>query len=188
MNEEGMIQPAPQKRLFRAPQPGFSTYAWAYSEAASYLSKALKDAKADPLLALPCAFLYRHAIEVTIKSLLVEFGSDFNIQKRQVLKRGHNLLAQLDDLNVVAKSVGLAASSMLVKRIEELQKFDPLSFHSRYPESKEGKRLLSEEAASISFEVLSAGAEEVLDELMNIGMELDRHLLREILTDEGILD
>ena len=179
-----MIERVPIKSLFKYPQPGFGAYAGAYSEAAKYLKEALAAAKVDSVLRLPCVFLYRHAIEVAIKAVLIEHGERFGISKKTVVERGHNLLAQVNDLSVMADDAGLPLSQEFLSNLAELQKFDPGSFHSRYPEDKDGKRLLTDEAASISLETLGDGAETLLDDIMWIGMEFDQQLLREELGEE----
>ena len=73
------------KRLFNRRPPhlgfgrpasaGFTGYGWAYRQSASYLADVLQKNRVNrQLLNLPAAFLYRHAIEVTLKGILIEYG------------------------------------------------------------------------------------------------------------------
>lgn len=189
-DDERLFRVRPKRRGFGLPAPaGFAGYGWAYRRAADYLVGVLQESGAsNQLLNLPVVFLYRHAIEVTVKGILVEYGPGVGVEKTKVIDRKHDLVAQLDDLKRVAESVDVGISPALGSRVQELQHYDPGSFDSRYPEDISGKKDLEARWPHFDLESFARGAELVLDELFDLMNELEADFMRSILSEEGILD
>ena len=84
----GRLRPAKCSNEYR-------NYADAYRDAA----KALAGTRTDGgIWAMPIVSLYRHAIELMIKAILIEHGSEVAVCQHRVLNRSHSLKEQLPDL------------------------------------------------------------------------------------------
>jgi hypothetical protein len=83
----------------------------------------------------PVVFLYRHAIETLIKAVLLDFGVKSRVDATEVRKRGHDLSAQLADVDTVARVVGLELSARCRSVIIELNTGDKNNTRFRYDEA-----------------------------------------------------
>lgn len=84
-------------RRFWVDYPGLVGLSRAYAEAAEHLAA---DPRDGGVWAFPALFLYRHAIELLLKAILVQFGPAIGIRTKSVLSRKHNLKKQLPDLRM----------------------------------------------------------------------------------------
>jgi hypothetical protein len=162
----------PAKRFFK-PTPtndephseinsGCFEYGWAYRKAAR---KLLVDIPEGTFVVLPAVFLYRHAVEMHIKAILLAFGPAVGIQKESVCNRGHDLAKQLSDLESVFKLNGAALSADTIATIRELQRIDPQGTTTRYAEERDGKALRISEGDHFELQPFVSSVEAALTEL-----------------------
>ena len=124
----------------------FSTYAYAYFEAGKVISNKIQD---DPncynvnLLIYPLFFLYRHAIELSIKQL-VEFFS--HIYGENAIKYTHKIMDNWNSIKdeLLPNDGYEIYVSFIDKVIIDLLQYDDNSMIFRYPKSKDNIHHLSE--------------------------------------------
>lgn len=119
-----------------------------YKEAADLL---VASDNCEDYLVYPICFLYRHAIELKLKSIFFYFTlpineafSEDDIKKRcDDLKNNHNLNKLWEsDLGLLKdRIIQFGVSDNLIQEItngiNQIQEFDPTSFEMRYPGTKE---------------------------------------------------
>jgi hypothetical protein len=178
----------------------FHDYARSYRNAAREL---VESSTIGTLRAFPAVFLYRHAIEVYIKAILINFG-DGVVTKAAVIDRGHGLEAQLPDLKKVCAAAGLSVSSQMTSVVNDWTKQDPDGVSLRYPESKVKRQGASEHpkpkekgpgfqraiflnGAHFDMTSFVDNVESVLDELDELFSDLSAARYCDFLRSEGIL-
>ena len=116
---------------------------------------------------MPLIFLYRHAIELAIKGVLSEASRQpSTIRIRKVKQRGHDLKAQLVDIEIVARYSSFSLSADFEKTITIWTSEDPQGMIARYPEPKDSEEKLTlSNAQQFDLGKLVAAAEGVLSEL-----------------------
>lgn len=187
-NKNRMFRPKSEsgsRRGFAPLQPRFTDYGWAYWTSA----KALVAASSSGSFAaapFPLVFLYRHAIELFLKGILIESGWNWGIQRQKVINRNHNLKDQLSDVEAVAREAGLEISGALKDYVGQLNSLDPKEVVFRFPEDKRGKRALTRKQSSFDVDQFVIAAESVLEELEALADDLDREAYRAILRREGL--
>ena len=182
-----LFRPVERRRFLQSQPPCFSDFGWAYWESARALAGDVsKPLDSGSLLALPIVFLYRHAVEMYLKGILIEFGADLGICKNAVVDRQHCLTSHLPDINRLANSAGMQLSQDFSTTVNQLETFDPKSMHCRYPEAKDGKELLSERQRAFDLEQVVSGVESVLDELAELVHELEQDYYRQMIDEAGI--
>jgi hypothetical protein len=124
------------------------------------------------LWAYPIVHSYRHALELILKDVLVNHQAASGVSAPKVLKRGHNLVEQVDDLFVVLKCYGLSPSRDLVGIIRSWNEFDPYSFKARYPCTKEGERKLLFDGQEFDLRSFKVLCERCLEELNETRAEI----------------
>ncbi len=129
-------------------------YGAAYWEAATKLVEVGVQEGYD---AYPVAFLYRHALETVIKSILVESAPIHGTSDEAVFNRGHDLAKQLQDLHLVFDKFSVLEIDGY--RFDELKTvvgewgaYDPDSFAFRYFVKKDGQTPSSSQMSSQSQE------------------------------------
>jgi hypothetical protein len=147
-------------------------YARAYRNSAAQLAGDRAD---GGTWAFPIISLYRHAVELVIKAILIQFGPDAGVCPRCVLQRSHSLKAQLEDLAAVAE-----LSPQFAERIEVWDNEDPMGMKARYPVSKKGTLNELQHADAFDLKALVADFEPVLDELMDFQTTEDWQQYRDI--------
>ena len=182
---------------------GLESYAAAYWQAAKKMTEnKLFDGHGKPdFSTFPIAFLYRHALELMLKAILVEHHEKYCEEPELVLDpkdRGHKLPnAYLTDLQSVVAKAGLFTTgqaviqispedwSHLQKVLEDWQKVDPDGMAFRYSFSleknknkekkKEKKALKNLLHHTFTFDIQSfaAGMEKALQILRDLKDELD---------------
>jgi hypothetical protein len=156
-------------------------YAYAYRKAAARLAG---DSPDGGTWEMPIICLYRHAVELVIKAILIRFGPGVGVCPRCVLQRSHGLKDQLEDLMAVADRFDLELSPQLAELIEVWDNEDPMGMKARYPVSKKGKPNELENAKAFDLEAAVADFESVLDELTNLQTTQDWQEYRDI--EDGI--
>ena len=124
----------PLKHLFGLPQPiDFEDYAHAYWDAATELAG---EGSVGSLSTFPTIFLYRHAIEIYIKAILIAFGGGVvNGEKVE----HHRLADLLPHLGQLCERARMRMSPELESTIREWHIHDPDGMNLRYPEKKQKK-------------------------------------------------
>ena len=67
--------------------PGWISFAWAYRGSARVLAEHFPR-DMESTLPAPLVFLFRHALEVYLKGILIEYGADIGCTKETVVNRG----------------------------------------------------------------------------------------------------
>jgi hypothetical protein len=108
-------------------QPTYRELSLQYFDSAYLLIETIKRCDwADYLLVNPVLFLYRHPLELLLKSIL------------PVSKKSHDLLALADQYNVlVLTRNGLPPPKWIYFRLKELAEIDPGSTSFRYAEKRD---------------------------------------------------
>ena len=140
---------------------GNAEYGWAYRQAAR---KLLSDVADGTFVVLPGIFLYRHALEIYIKAILVAFGEVHGITTNSVVSRCHDLSAQLADLGRVFDAHGKKLHEDTIDTIREFQRIDP-GFNCRYWTDQKGNRVHISEEDHFELEPFICSVEAALTEL-----------------------
>ncbi|HEV8145549.1 MAG TPA: hypothetical protein VGP79_04180 [Bryobacteraceae bacterium] len=147
-------------------------YAEAFRTAATELAG---EREVGDLWAYPIVFLYRHAIELILKDILVNHQAASGVRASKVLKRGHSLVEQVDDLLTVLKCYGLSPSRDVVCMIRSWNEFDSQSFKARYPCTKDGERNPLFEGKDFDLRSFKALCERCFEELSETRAEIQSH-------------
>jgi hypothetical protein len=140
----------------RAPESEFDVYTRPFHEAARVLAhRALRRRGFRDLDALPIVFLYRHALELTMKALVLEgnrrmdlHGEGLPDEQLWKVLDGHRLTALLPHIRRVFTFVGwkwwwddpqIRTFSDVRQVLRDLEEVDPTSFAFRYPTDKRGQ-------------------------------------------------
>jgi hypothetical protein len=185
-----LVEPAgPLKNLWSIPQPiHFDDYALAYWDAAKELAG---EGTFGSLSSFPTVFLYRHAIEVYLKAILITFGGGV-LERREV--EHHRLADLLPHLERVCNRARLKLSPQLTSTVSEWQSYDPDGMNLRYPE-KRLKKSASPPNRGVAKDVFLDGkpfdlrgfgkkAEQVLEELQELFSDLRAEGYKEIVRGE----
>lgn len=115
-------------------------YAIAYKEAADRLAESMADTVAGNLLGAPMMFLYRHYVELHLKSLLLDAGE--LLDDPQAVPPKHYLRTLWRKVRSLLLTVDLRSDGPWFARadqiVEDLDLLDPSSFSFRYPVDNEG--------------------------------------------------
>ena len=136
-------------------------------------------------------FLYRHALEIYIKAILVGFGGAV-VSKEEVFKRQHRLVEQLADLNKVCASAGLQLSGNVTSMVQSWREYDPDGVSLRYPmkRAKQGasnfERVVFLDGESFDLKRFRDAVESVLDELDALFLDLQHEEYADLLRSEGL--
>ena len=148
--------------------PGLGAFALIYCEAAERLA----ECRSDPgsVDDIPIVFLYRHAIETSMKHLLISRGNEFNITTtpNDVLGRSHDLAKQLNDVRTLAERANKPLSSATEEFIRRFQSSDDTGAGCRYPEAKNGDLIMIEHIASFSLSTFLAEARSVTEDRKSV--------------------
>jgi len=168
----------------------FPGYARAYWEAASQLAESQPD---NSLAAFPMAFLYRHALELAIKSILVGEGPITGKCEDDVLKIGHRLTPHTGDLRKVLEHHSLLDAfgyqfRALETLIKEWETLDPDAMALRYSVKKDGNTASNERLEKVRIDAvgLSRDMDGALNYLFDCLSEIHRRMHRDILEEEGV--
>jgi hypothetical protein len=116
-------------------------YAVAYKEAADRLSSSMSDTFGRNLLGAPMLFLYRHYVELHLKSLLLDAGE--LLDDPQAVPPKHYLLQLWERVRSLLLRVGPGSNGGWLDRADEviaqLAALDPTSLAFRYPVDNGGK-------------------------------------------------
>jgi len=199
MHKDSRGQPA-KRMLFKLAQSGTGTYLDAprdlvdlFFYARAYHHTGRKLAAAPPqgglsrdFEALPILFLYRHALELYLKSLLV-FGTGLHEAKGlhrppiDTLLKSHRLSDCLPELKKLSNDAGwgwaasdesLNSFKDLERCVNDLDRVDQLSYAFRYPVDKQGRPSLQNNL-SFSLPDFCAQMDRVLSGLHEIALGLD---------------
>jgi hypothetical protein len=134
----------------RAPENEFHLYGEAFWTAAKKLleNEALDKQPIASFDASVIVYLYRHALELFLKDILIGRGGDLvdpRPSPQTILKAGHSLTKLLPDVRRIFIECGcdktfgseVATFDDFAAIVEELEKADPLSFNFRYPVKKD---------------------------------------------------
>ena len=140
-----------------SPKSEFGHYAGAFHDAGKLLVNQLAESKGyRDLQACPIVFLYRHALELYMKQIIITGNSLLRLSRKkpvlEVKDIGHD---QLSKLVPVIKTIfdavdweweldieGISSEEEFQKFLEDFEKIDPNSISFRYPTSKNGKATL----------------------------------------------
>jgi hypothetical protein len=126
-------------------------YAKAYHSAALLLLQSSTEAQLRDVGACPVVFLYRMALELYFKSILISGSKILRLDgspsktAEQVLKLGHDLEWLLDEFRDLCKELDWewdAQYESVAELVTEFHKNDPGSFCFRYPITKKGDSAL----------------------------------------------
>ena len=136
------------------PQKEFSMYARAFHEAGRQLVNEKDKRYFRDFDACPIVFLYRHALELYLKAILLGDGRNILLlagkpcpKSEEVLKGNHSLERMLPTIRLVFEEVGWDQElgvdgapilDNLENLIKELSQIDPASYAFRYPIKKDG--------------------------------------------------
>ena len=180
---------------------GLGSYAAAYWSAAKGMINAkLFDARGRPdFSTFPIAFLYRHALELMLKAILIEHHEKYSTNPNGLLKRGHRLTNEyLKDLRYVVDNAGSLATGESVVHItpkqwsdlqnvlDEWQQHDPDGMAFRYSIDKRAKKALKNQTFTFDIERFSQLMEEALEILAGLKDELDRLRYQDVLRSERL--
>jgi hypothetical protein len=167
-----------------------SRYAEMYWEAARQLAG---NEPGDSLAAFPMAFLYRHALELTIKAILVGQGPITGKCEDEVLKISHRLAPHTKDLRKVVEHHRLIDGCDyhfrdLEKLIKEWEALDPDGMALRYSVKKDGNTASNERLEKVRIDAvgLSRDMDRALNFLFECLDEIDRRMYQDILDAEKI--
>jgi hypothetical protein len=120
--------------------------AWAYKEAAERLSAQMRDGR-NEILATPMMFLYRHYIELHLKSLLLDAGE--LLDDPQSIEPRHHLYSLWKRVSELLLRVSPNSEGPVWDRadaiIKDFDQHDPRSFAFRYPVNNEGQASFTDE-------------------------------------------
>ena len=135
----------------------------------------------------PVAFLYRQALELMLKAILIEYHGTYSKDPKRLLNandRGHRLpAAYIIDLQdaIAGPKTGKPVIHVRPEKwaylrdvLKDWQDNDPLGLALRYSIDKSAKELTNENLLSFNVERFSEGMEEALEILADIKDELDR--------------
>ena len=131
---------------------------------------------------VPILFLFRHAIELAIKAVLINAG----IPESAVFARGHDLAKQLPDLQNVANRLGFPLTASLEKTVRCWNDNDPDGMVARYPLDKKGKPMQLANEMRFQLRPFVETATEVLEELHEIIRDQQYEEYQRLLDHEGI--
>lgn len=156
-----VFRPVPGERSVvlnfrRRPQSEFDIYARPYHDAARALARRVfRSRTARELDALPIVFLYRHALELSMKAVVLEgnrrldlFGKGLPTRELWTLLNGHRLTRLLPAIRQVFKKAGwqwywedptIRTFGRVRRLLRELETVDPESFSFRYPTNTRGE-------------------------------------------------
>lgn len=141
----------------RSPDSEFGAYADAFHEAARLLAENLLQRPGySDLEALPIVFLYRHAVELYLKAivilggnLLVVNGEEIDSGELQRMMGSHRLTPLLPHVSRILAAVGMKWSvdeppefrsfDDLTQVLREIEEVDANSFAFRYPINRRGE-------------------------------------------------
>jgi hypothetical protein len=135
----------------------------------------------------PVAFLYRHALELAVKSLLVQCQNATGIPTKDVLKRGHRLSQLIPDLRRLKTAFQMTferveAGGMTLADIEavllEWDRYDANAETFRYSMRKNGKPTLPADDFMIDLDGFSATMDAVLNFIFAVDGAVFDELLR----------
>lgn len=154
----------PNRLLFRAkpdrentvlnwrnqPDQEFGLFAESFHKAAQTLVKNLDLDRGglSDFDACPVVFLYRHALEVYIKAILLGEGANFLYDRpspEEILDKGHKLTVLLGLVRKIFEALGwenelgnevVPTFDALEKAVAEIEEVDPNSYTFRYPVKK----------------------------------------------------
>ena len=179
---------------------GLESYAAAYWKAAKgMIESKLFDGRGRPdFSTFPIAFLYRHALELMLKSILIEH--DEKSKPEDVLNRGHNLLdIYLTKIRSLIDEAGVFTTgepvvditpeqwSHLRAVLKEWRERDPDGMAFRYSTDKKARKALTEQDFTFSMKQFSQGMDEALETLYHIKSELDHLRYQDFLRSEGLV-
>ncbi len=181
---------------------GLESYAAAYWRAAKGLiENGLFDGCGRPdFSTFPIVFLYRHAMELMLKAVLIEHHEPFSRNPEKLLFRGHKLKTEyLADLRSVVEKAGVFTTgepvlditpeqwSQLQTVLVEWQQHDPDGMAFRYSCDKKARKALTTEDFTFNIEQFSQVMDETLETLDEIKSALDHLRYQDILSSEGML-
>ena len=156
-----MFRPVPGERsvvlnFLRRPEAEFDAYARPFHDAARELAwRALESRVARELDALPIVVLYRHALELSMKAVVLEgnlrlslFGEGLSDRKLWALLKGHRLTPLLPAIRRVFMSAGwgwywedpaIRTFARVQRVLRDLERVDPHAFTFRYPTNVRGE-------------------------------------------------
>lgn len=189
MGKRALLVPRAPDRIKRALQPAgpartmadFSAIYW------SAAKKLAGDTDFGSLEDLPILFLYRHAVETSIKAVLIQAG----VPMQEVVKHRHDLAKQMPGLRKVAQQHRLPMSRHFKDKIERWNESDPDGMRSRYPVDrhgkevdKRGKPMLIANECRFHLRPFVEDAEQMLRELDELRMQLEYMDYQKIVADE----
>jgi hypothetical protein len=173
------------------PTEKFDSYAEAYHLAARRLFEKSTQEDLRDIGACPVVFLYRHALELYLKEILINGqkilqlkGKEFRTVKQILDKHGHKLSSLWKALKKLHKQLDWEWEEQLDangKIIQEFDMFDPESSSFRFPVTKRGDAALSQhfrfdlcyfcerlDKVIAKLEEISCGVAGVFDEMNSI--------------------
>ena len=172
-------------RMFSSLPPDMQTFARSYRYAAKALVRSIPEGQNNKgdVGCVPIIFLYRHALELYMKEILLTDGMPASTVLEE---RRHFLDRQVSDVARVAKKLGVRLSKSTVDFINRAHISDPEGMLTRYPVTKKGE--WSELQNLVRFELKSfvEEAEGAVEELDGILQEIQDGVYRE--TERKILN
>jgi hypothetical protein len=165
-------------------QYGLESYAFAYWRAARGLVEGkLFDGRGRPdFSTFPIAFLYRHALELTLKSILIEHDGQYSKNPSLLLKnkaKGHELPAEyLREIRALVSAtpdidVPQESWSSLDAILAEWRDIDPDGMAFRYSIDKKAKKDYTNPDSTFEVVTLAQGMDDALEALFEVKKQLD---------------
>lgn len=193
---------------------GLESYSAAYWRAAkSMIDNRLFDGHGKPDFSIfPIAFLYRHALELMLKAILVEHHEMYSQKPELLLNRGHKLVIMLmpplaggaplpneymKELQSVVENAGVFTTGEPVTHIstadwshvenalKDWDKHDPDGIAFRYGTNKKAKAL-KEPEVTFNIEHFAEAMEQALETLAELKCQLDNLRYQDVLRSEGL--
>jgi hypothetical protein len=186
---------------------GLGSYAAAYWHAAKgMIDNKLFNSHGQPdFSTFPIAFLFRHALELMLKAILIEHDERYSEDPQSLLDRNHKLKGKgsngfdyLMDLRSVVSKAGVFEDGEPVVSItqeqwdclqavlDEWEKYDPDGFAFRYSIDKKAKKDLTHPDFTFDIGQFSQVMEEALEILASLKSELDQLRYQDVLKSEGV--
>jgi hypothetical protein len=171
LRRKGLVPAGPTRSL--------QDFSRLYSSAATKLAGKRRVGSIEDL---PILFLFRHAIELAIKAVLINAA----ISESTVFARGHDLAKQLPDLQRIADGLGHPLTASLGNMVRCWNDNDPDGMVARYPLDKNGRPMQLANEMRFQLRPFVETGTAVLEELYEIleGQEFEAY--QRLIDSEGI--
>jgi len=136
-----------------------------------------KKAELSEYNAYPVAFLYRHALELGVKSLLAKYRDEDGQLVKDILDHSHKLGKHIDDLQYLRRRHPHAfepdrAFDALIALLKEWDRNDPRGIMFRYGTKKDGETRVLPEGYELDIGHFATTMDEAIEYLLNVEQKI----------------